>query len=266
MSVFLSFRRRAELAAFRKACRQIGDDLFVDGTPTVVEWFGGHIEIGDRFRFSSRPVPSHMYSAGLLKIGDDVWIGHGAAIAATRRVTIGDRTHIGPFLVLMDTDFHGERARPGARLTTDTAISDESGYAPVAIGSDVRIGAQVTILRGSTIGDGATIASGSVVNGRIPDGVYAAGVPARPLQSRDLRAALVSEAIDVAEIAARVFGLAAPPAGDEGPNEISEWDSLGSLKLLLALEDALGRAVDADAFAGASTIGEVQQVVDRVAR
>jgi acyl carrier protein len=78
--------------------------------------------------------------------------------------------------------------------------------------------------------------------------------------------AFASQTVDVAQIAARIFGLATPPSGDEGPNEITEWDSLGSLKLLLALEDALGQAMDADALAGARTIGEVQQVVDRVAR
>jgi len=113
----------------------------LNGTPTVVKWNGGTIEVGDRFSLSSRPVPSHLACAGILHIGDDVAIAHGAAIAATVSVTIGDRTRIGPFFVLMDTDFHGERARAGAQTSTSTAIGPESGYAPVVIGADVRIGA-----------------------------------------------------------------------------------------------------------------------------
>jgi len=265
MSALRTWLARRHVAAFRKLVSRAGDTLVIDGTPTIVEWFGGRIEIGDRFTFASRPVASHMYSAGLLRIGDDVTIGHGAAIAATQSVTIGDRTQIGPFLLLMDTDFHGERAKRGARITTDTAVGAGSGYAPIAIGCDVRIGPQVTILKGSTIGDGATIAPGSVVNGRIPPNVYAAGVPARVGSATGGHESLgdASGRPDAARIAAAVFGLSTPPASHEGPQDIPEWDSLGALKLLLALEDALGRPVDVDLLANATSIADVQTAVDR---
>jgi acetyltransferase-like isoleucine patch superfamily enzyme/acyl carrier protein len=256
-------RRRARTTGLRRHCTSVGETPTLDGKPTVVEANGGRIEIGHRFNLSSWPVPSHLISSGLLHIGDDVSIAHGAAVAATLRVSIGDRTRIGPFLVLMDTDFHGERAKPGARPTTITAMGPDSGYAPVAIGADVIIGSHVTILRGSTIGDRATIAAGSVVNGRIPPGTFARGVPARVFDGRSDSRSSEFEGLDAAHIVARVFGLSSRPDPHEGPADIPEWDSLGSLKLLLALEDALGLTLDADLLAGARTIADVQLAVDQ---
>jgi maltose O-acetyltransferase len=54
---------------------------------------------------------------------------------------------------------------------------------PVTIGRNVWITSRVTILGGVTIGDGSVIGAGSVVTGSIPPGVFAAGVPAKPIRS-----------------------------------------------------------------------------------
>jgi acetyltransferase-like isoleucine patch superfamily enzyme/acyl carrier protein len=224
---------------------------------------GGRIEVGDRFVLSSQPVPSHMVSLGVLKIGDDVSIGHGSAVAASLDVSIGSRTHIGPFFVLMDTDFHGERARSGAQSTTKTSMGPDSGYAPVRIGADVRIGAHVTVLRGATIGEGARIGNGSVVNGTIPAGSYAQGVPARVASTS---AAIAGTESDVAGIVARVFGLSARPDLHSGPDDISQWDSFGSLKLLLSLEEALGITLDEKVIAAVRSVADLQTAVERAQR
>jgi acetyltransferase-like isoleucine patch superfamily enzyme/acyl carrier protein len=253
--------RQRRTARWLRTCARVGKNPALDGKPTVLAILGGSIEVGDRFRLSSRPVPSHVISSGILRIGDDVSIAHGAAIAATVRVSIGHRTRIGPFLVLMDTDFHGDRARVGARPTANTSVGPESGFAPVAIGADVRIGAHVTILRGTTIGDGATIAARSVVNGEIPAGAFAQGVPARVRVDHGH-----SQDADAAAVAMRVFGLATPPDLDSGPDEIAQWDSLGALKLLLALEEELGIVLDEDAIAGARTVADLQTAVERARR
>jgi acetyltransferase-like isoleucine patch superfamily enzyme/acyl carrier protein len=212
---------------------------------------------------SSQPVPSHLVSLGILSIGDDVSIGHGSAVAASLDVSIGSRTHIGPFFVLMDTDYHGERARSGARPTTNTAVGPDSGYAPVRIGADVRIGAHVTVLRGATIGDGATIGPGSVVNGTIPAGSNACGVPARMASAS---AQTLDAGADVIGIVTRVFGLPARPDVDSGPDEIPQWDSFGSLKLLLSLEEALGITLDEEVVAAVRSVADLQTAVERAQR
>jgi acetyltransferase-like isoleucine patch superfamily enzyme len=105
----------------------------------------------------------------VLEIGPDVWIGHGAAIAAFELVRIGEGTHIGPFVIIMDTNFHGT---PG-----DQSVRHDCR--PIVIGKHCRIGSRVTITRGASIGDGAEILAGSVVSSAIPPGVCAGGARAR---------------------------------------------------------------------------------------
>ena len=106
-----------------------------------------------------------------LEIGDDVSIAHGAAISAYEHVQIGDGTCFGPFVLIMDTNFHS--------ATGDHSVLHETR--PVVIGKDCRIGSAVTITRGAVIGDGAEILAGSVVSSTIPSGVCAGGVRARVL-------------------------------------------------------------------------------------
>ena len=140
----------------------------VRGKPFVGNY--GSISIGDKFTLSSMPAMSHLVATagGSLVIGDRVVISYGAAISAMCQVTIADGTNIGPYVVIMDSDFHG--------------IDDRNGpgkMAPVSIGRNVSIGARVTILRGAQIGDGAKVRSGSVVTGRVESGTTVGGVPAR---------------------------------------------------------------------------------------
>jgi len=163
-STLVSWRSRHWL----RSCSHVGAGALVEGKPTIG---GGHrIRIGDRFRLISIASPSHMYTAagGSLEIGDDVTIGHGAAIAAFKDVRIGSGTRIAPYVAILDTDFHG--------------VSDRSAPAKtgaVVIGRGVRIGSHVTLLRGTEIGDGAVIAAGSVVSGKVPPGARVSGVPAK---------------------------------------------------------------------------------------
>jgi acetyltransferase-like isoleucine patch superfamily enzyme len=130
----------------------------------------GSIEIGADFWLGSRPATSHIVAlAGArILIGDKVAIAYGAAITAVHCIEIGDGTQIGPFVVVMDSDFH----RVGNR-------DDAGEVAPVTIGRNVRIGARVTILRGSKIGDNAIVRSGSTVQGVVRPGSMVTGVPAK---------------------------------------------------------------------------------------
>jgi acetyltransferase-like isoleucine patch superfamily enzyme len=159
-----------------RSCDHTGRNLVLDGKPTIGN--SGRMSVGDRFHLASLPVGSHMVSGpdGVLEIGDDVSIAHGAAIAAYKRVRIGNATRIGPFVIIMDTDFH---------VVGDQAQRHDKA-APIMIGSGVRIGSRVTILRGSVIHDGASIVAGSVVTGVVPSGARVGGVPAAVLPSAAL--------------------------------------------------------------------------------
>jgi acetyltransferase-like isoleucine patch superfamily enzyme len=55
----------------------------------------------------------------------------------------------------------------------------------VTIGNDVWLGSNVVVTAGVTIGDGAIIAAGAVVIKDIPPYTIAAGIPAKPIKSRE---------------------------------------------------------------------------------
>lgn len=171
MSARAAFER-VRNACWLSKCALVGRGARLHGRPTV-HVHGGEIRIGDRFRLASRPVPSHLVvgPTGMLEIGHDVSIAHGAAIAAYERVQIGEGTRIGPFVIMMDTNFHNA---PG-----DQSLQHDCR--PVIIGKRCRIGSRVTITRGASIGDDAEILAGSVVSSAIPAGVCAGGARARVL-------------------------------------------------------------------------------------
>jgi acetyltransferase-like isoleucine patch superfamily enzyme/acyl carrier protein len=208
---------------------------------------GGQIVIGDGLLLMSQPVRSHIFASpgSVISIGDGVQISYGAAIAAQRAVDIGSNTSFGPFVVIMDNDFH----RVGNR--------DAAGeVAPVRIGSNVNVGARVTILRGSIIGDNVRIMSGSMVSGLVPSGGTVGGVPAREVISTR-----VAAGIDMADLVQEVLGLAGRPLLSDGPAQITAWDSLGSLRLLLAIEETYGISLEEKAMHAADTVAALSGVV-----
>jgi hypothetical protein len=231
-----------------EACDRVGANATLDAAPTVYNQ--GRIEIGADFWLASLPAPSHLLSgpSGVLEIGDDVAIAYGAAVAAFERVTIGNGARIGPLVVIMDTDFH---------IGADRAERHETS--PIVIGARTRIGSRVTILRGARIGDGAVVEAGSVVSGEVPAGARVSGVPAR------VKAAEVSgaDAVEVPVIVMRALGLASPPALEAGPSVLPQWDSLGALKLLLALEDAFSVSLAEDEVARAACVADLAAIVSR---
>jgi len=216
------------------------------GKPTIMNH--GRITIGEDFCFSSDPIQSHIaaINGGTVRIGDRVHISYGAAIAALDKVDIGDDTRIGPFVQIMDSDFHrpGNRDAPG-----DTG--------PISIGRGVTIGARVAILRGTTIGDGATVLSGSMVSGYVAAGETARGVPARAV-----RETAGDGEVGLSQLVRSVLGLSALPAMTDGPDQIPEWDSLGSLRLLLAVEETYGISVGEHEFQAAGTIAALSELVE----
>jgi len=84
------------------------------------------------------------------------------------------------------------RINTGAVIMHDSVIGDFSTVAPRAVilgrctvEEEVYIGANATILPGVTVHRGAVVGAGAVVTKDVPEGVTAAGVPARPLHAKD---------------------------------------------------------------------------------
>jgi acetyltransferase-like isoleucine patch superfamily enzyme len=220
-----------------RKCEAVGEGVRLAGKPTI-ENYGGHVLIGNCLRLASRPVPSHLVvgPSAVLQIGNDVSIGCGAAIAAFRHVQIGDGTRLGPFVIIMDTSFHGA---PG-----DQSIQHDCR--PVMIGADCLIGTRVTITRGVIIGDGAEILAGSVVSSEIPPGVCAAGARARIIgRADDLASRWDSAAALLPEMLMASLGLESPPDLDSSPIAEHLWTDARMLGLLSAIKDRFGVALDA---------------------
>lgn len=114
-----------------------------------------------------------------IEIADNVFINYNCVILDVCRVSIGERTLLGPNVCISAA---GHPLHP---------LSRRSGYeygAPVTIGADVWIGANVVILPGVTIGAGTVVGAGSVVVKDLPAQVVAVGNPCRvlrPIQESD---------------------------------------------------------------------------------
>jgi acetyltransferase-like isoleucine patch superfamily enzyme/acyl carrier protein len=235
--------------SLRHATR-VGSGSRVEGVADIGG--GGEVIIGGGFFLASHPVRSHVLASpgARITIGDGVQISYGAAIAAQEAVDIGSHSSLGPFVVIMDNDFHkvGDRNAAGA-------------VAPIRIGANVRIGTRVTILRGSVIGDNAQVLSGSMVSGLVPAGVTVGGVPARVINGRTVAAG--GNLNGMAVLVQQVLGLAELPAPGDGPAQIAAWDSLGSLRLLLAIEESFGISIREAEMQAANTVAALAAIVAR---
>ena len=150
---------------------ELGPRARTNGRPVLIN--EGLIAIGADLRLGSSPIVTHFrtYPGGRIVIGNRVVISYGAAISAQGSVTLEDDVHLGPFTLIMDSDFH--------KVGDRDALGESRA---VWIGQGARLGARVTVLPGSRIGAYARIQSGAVVSGNIAPGAIAGGMPARPLE------------------------------------------------------------------------------------
>ena len=147
--------------------------------------------------------------------------------------------------MIHDSDFHATGGR-GADLQP----------AAIRIGSKVKLGSRVTVMKGARIDDGATVCCGSVVSGHVVAGAVVAGVPARPVGSGQ-----EGSEVDLMALVMQVLGLHSVPHPDDGPDQIDGWDSLGRLRLLLALEDAYGLSIDERDMQAVHSVGAIAAMV-----
>jgi acetyltransferase-like isoleucine patch superfamily enzyme len=159
-------RARLEL----RHCNGVGRNARVAGRMFVEN--RGRIVIGDHLNINSSWVPTELLTGpqGQILIGDDVLINFGTVIAASRGVTIGTGSMIGPHCIISDLDVPEQASAAAAEDAR-----------PVHIGRDVWLAGRVTVRPGVRIGDGAVIVAGSIVESDVPAHVMASGIPARLL-------------------------------------------------------------------------------------
>jgi acetyltransferase-like isoleucine patch superfamily enzyme len=250
----MSIRQRLLAQWSLRGCESVGAEPQLRGRPTCYA-APGRIRIGDRFRLSSRPVVSHVHTGpdGTLDIGHNVSIAHGAAISAYEYVRIGDGTCIGPYLVLMDTNFHGR--------TGDQSVQHDTR--PVIIGKSCRIGSRVTITRGAEIGDGAVILAGSVVSWSIPSGMCAGGARARVLgYAGDPACRWDGVLAVVPELIREALALDAAPDVGSDPCALP-WTDIGLRNFAAAIQQRFATSIDAAVITRASDVGALARMIER---
>jgi acetyltransferase-like isoleucine patch superfamily enzyme len=134
-----------------------------------------------------------------IALGDGAWVQDSVIINANRgRVTLGDRSWLGPFCLVYGNGgvSIGANVLVAAHTSINT-VSHESTRCdipindqpvltdPVVIEDDVWIGLNAVILQGVTIGRGAIIGAGAVVTRSIPAWSVAVGVPAKVVGRRN---------------------------------------------------------------------------------
>lgn len=132
----------------------------------------GRLDIGGHVLIRSVNVPVELCTGprGVLRIGDGVRINYGASIAADAEVRIGDRVRIGPYAMIVDTDFHDAHVR-----------STRPPGVPIVIEDDAWIGAKASVLKGVRIGRAAIVGVGAVVTRHVEPYAIVAGSPAKPI-------------------------------------------------------------------------------------
>jgi len=109
-----------------------------------------------------------------ISVGDKVYFNFNCTILDVMEVLIGNNVLFGPSVQIY-TAMHPIDWKERA-----TGLEFAK---PITIGSDVWIGGGVIICPGVTIGHRSVIGAGSVVTRDIPEDVFAAGNPCRPIKS-----------------------------------------------------------------------------------
>ena len=157
---------------FKKRIRCDHSDFSLVGKVTLIN---SNIKLGHNVTI----YPDVMFFGdGLIEIGDNVDIGNGTIIYASKwgGVHIGNNTMIAAQCYIIDMD-HGIGIEK--KICQQDNIVDK-----VTIGSDCWLGANVTVLKGSHIYDGAVVGAKSLVKNVIEANSVVVGVPCKKIKMR----------------------------------------------------------------------------------
>jgi len=156
------------------AATSVGRGVRAWGRPRIENFGVMHIGAKTLIRSVNVPVELCTGDGAELVIGRNCSINYGVSIGATGSITVGNRVRIGPYTMIVDTDFHDplkRDVRPKPR--------------PVVLEDDVWIGAKACIMPGVRIGRGSIVGTGSVVTKDVPPFTVVGGVPAKIIRSLD---------------------------------------------------------------------------------
>jgi acetyltransferase-like isoleucine patch superfamily enzyme len=156
----------------------LGDDVRIH--PSCVLVGCERISIGSHVRID--PFCLITISTRLV-IGDYVHISGHATLAGAGPIEIGDHANISHGAKLLSSSDHFSAAGIAGPLVPAAYRRVEIGE--IILGRHAIVGAGSVVLPGSVIGEGATIGGLSLVKHALAPWTVNAGVPTRPLRSRD---------------------------------------------------------------------------------
>jgi acetyltransferase-like isoleucine patch superfamily enzyme len=158
---------------YLRSANKVGKLVSVNGKPIIGNL--GQMFFDDEVRIWSVIERTKLYTGktGKLIVGRNSRL-NGVHIDARELVEIGDTVQIGPYTIIMDSDFHDLKDH-----------SKDGPSKPIYIEDDVWIATRVTILKGVRIGKGSVIAAGAIVTKDVPPYCVAAGTPARVVKKID---------------------------------------------------------------------------------
>jgi acetyltransferase-like isoleucine patch superfamily enzyme len=157
-----------------RAATQVGSGVRTLRRPRIDNQGTLRIGAGTLLRSINVPVELAVGPKALLEIGEGCRLNYGVSIGAMGEIRIGNRVRLGPYVMVIDTEFHDAYDRekmPAPR--------------PVIIEDDVFVGAKASIMPGVTIGRGAIVGTASVVSSDVPPFTMVLGVPARTVRKLD---------------------------------------------------------------------------------
>ena len=145
-------------------------------SPRAEVELSGRLELGRRVRISA--FTKVKAGGGSLRIGPRTDIATGCFLgAAPGGLEIGSDVLIGPNTVILTNSYVYDQL--GVPLALQGTVSKGT-----RIGDRTFIGSSCVILDGAQIGADVIVTPGSVVSGRVPDGVIVSGNPAKPIFRR----------------------------------------------------------------------------------
>lgn len=155
---------------YLRKCDSIGKMVSVNGKPIVGNQ--GEMFLGDEVTVWSNIERAKLYTGkkGKLIVGRNTRL-NGVHIDASMLIQIGSNVRIGPYTVILDSDFHDVKDH-----------FSEGEARPVIIEDNVWIATRATLLKGIRVGEGSIIAAGSVVTKDVPPNTIVGGVPAKVIR------------------------------------------------------------------------------------